>query len=122
MIYGIGVDLCSIDRIRIAIRKEHFVQSVFMAEEIFYAKSKKYPAEHFAASYAAKEALAKAMTCGISKELFQSCLVRRSSHGPEFIFNQEFSIKLKKLGISNVFLSISHETGFAVAMVVLERS
>lgn len=121
MIHGIGIDLCDITRIEKALRHKGFKERVFSEEEIEYAESKAVPARHFAASFAAKEAMAKATGWGIVGLGLNSLYVKRTKNGPKFIFNEETTVKLEKLNVSNVFLSISHEGDMAAAMVVLEK-
>ena len=62
-ILGTGIDIIEIDRIQKAIERwgDHFLTHVFTAEEIKYAKKNKFPAQHFAARFAAKEAVLKAV-------------------------------------------------------------
>ncbi|MCE5201439.1 MAG: holo-ACP synthase [Synergistaceae bacterium] len=120
MIRGIGVDLCDIERMKKAVGRSGFLKRIFSEEEIDYAERKAVPAAHYAGAFAAREALAKAGRWGIAKMGLESCSIRRTEFGPEFIFTEEFSARLKAEKIDNVFLSISHEGNIAAAMVVLE--
>ncbi len=120
MILGIGVDLCDIGRMRKAVSRAGFAPRVFSDGEINYAEGSGDPAPHYAAAFAAKEALAKAGGWGISAIGLDSCEVLRTKNGPRFNFSDSFRLRLEKEGIKKVFLSISHESGMAVAMVVLE--
>jgi len=113
LIKGIGTDLCSISRMKQAISRKGFKERVFSAEEISYAQSFACPEEHFAAAFAAREALGKALGTGLAKTM--SVSVRRTDTGPQFVFVQEILPKGTK-----VFLSISHEEDFAIAFVVIE--
>ena len=121
MVHGIGVDLCNINRMRQAVSRRGFVERVFSEEEIAYANKDSAAAQHFASSFAAKEAFAKATGWGIWKMGLKSCCVKRTSTGPVFVFDKCVSSKLSESGIKNVFLSLSHDSGMAIAMVVLER-
>lgn len=49
-----------------------------------------------------------------------ACEVIRTEKGPIFNFSADFQSRLDEEGINQVFLSISHESGMAAAMVVLE--
>jgi holo-[acyl-carrier protein] synthase len=71
MILGIGVDLVEVERIEQSIARhgERFLQRVFTDSEIAYCSPMKGPGPHYAARFAAKEALAKAFGTGISTEL-----------------------------------------------------
>ncbi len=120
MILGIGVDLCDIARMKKAVSRAGFAARVFSAAEIEYADGHGDPASHYAAAFAAKEALAKAGGWGLGAMGLDSCEVVRTEQGPRFSFSEEFKVRLENRGIKNVFLSISHESGMAVAMVVLE--
>lgn len=120
MIRGIGIDLCDIARMEKAVARKGFREKVFSEEEINYAEGGGDSASHYAASFAAKEALAKAGGWGIAGLGLSSCFVRRGESGPFFVFTADFEKKLTEAGIQKVFLSISHEAGMAVAMVVLE--
>ena len=67
MIYGTGVDLIEISRIRNSIQKYSgkFEERVFTSKEIDYCRSKADPSKHFAARFAAKEACSKALGTGL---------------------------------------------------------
>ena len=63
MILGTGIDIIEVDRIKKAIKRwgKNFLIHVFTDEEIAYAKRHKFPHQHFAARFAAKEAVLKAI-------------------------------------------------------------
>jgi holo-[acyl-carrier protein] synthase len=63
MVFGIGIDLIEIDRIEKSIKKfgDHFIEKIFTDLEIQYSNSKGSPYQHYAARFAAKEAIAKAL-------------------------------------------------------------
>lgn len=116
----IGVDLCSIKRIKKALEQVGFKKRVFTDEEIAYANNCAAPEIHYAAAFAAREALAKALGWGLAKTGINSASVTRTEHGPEFVFTEDFSAKLKSERIKRICLSISHEDDIAVAVVMLE--
>lgn len=120
MILGIGVDLCDIGRMRKAAARGSFAARVFSKGEIEYAEGHGDPSAHYAAAFAAKEALAKAGGWGLGAMGLDACEVVRTERGPRFDFSESFKKRLENAGIKRVFLSISHEAGMAVAMVVLE--
>ena len=60
-----GLDLLRIDRIRQSIKNPRFTARVFSDEERAYFAGQKDPAPSMAASFAAKEAFAKALGCGV---------------------------------------------------------
>ena len=69
---GIGIDLVPISRMRQVVERwqERFVTRVFTAAEIAYCRSRKDPAPHFAARFAAKEAGLKALGTGLRRGVF----------------------------------------------------
>lgn len=70
MIFGIGIDIIEIDRIKKSIEKfgDVFLNKIFTATEVEYCLSKKNKFQHFAARFAAKEAISKALATGWSKD------------------------------------------------------
>ncbi|MBU0651222.1 holo-ACP synthase, partial [bacterium] len=67
MIYGIGADIVENKRIENILKEsdQKFLDRVFTAQEIVYAKSKKNPVPFFAVRFAAKEAFLKALGTGL---------------------------------------------------------
>ena len=120
VIRGIGIDLCDISRMKKAASQHGFCERVFSPEEIEYASSKAEPAAHYAAAFAAREALAKACGCGIAGMGMDACFVRRTDQGPLLQFSDKFAVRLKAMGVAKAFLSLSHDGGVAAAVVVLE--
>jgi holo-[acyl-carrier protein] synthase len=101
-----------------AVKNEYFVRRVFSDEEIDYAISRIEPSLHFASSFAAKEALAKATGLGIFRAGLAGSWVRRTESGPVMIIDGAL---LEKLGEVRCWLSLSHEGDYALALVVLEK-
>lgn len=120
MIVGIGVDMCSVARVRKAVANAHFIERVFSPEEIEYANSQGDPARHYASAYAAKEALAKASGFGMFGMGINSSWVERTESGPVVRCDEELLDKLKKRGARKILLSLTHEGDFALAFLVLE--
>ena len=122
MIRGIGLDLCDIARMRKAVSQKGFRERVFSVEEISYAESKADPATHYAAAFAAREALSKATGWGMAMLGIKSCPIERTKTGPRFVFDEKTLSKFFDEGINNIFLTISHDAGVAAAVVVLEKN
>jgi holo-[acyl-carrier protein] synthase len=112
----IGTDIIQIDRIERSLEKfgEKFKEKFLHPEEISLVKK----TESIAGFWAAKEAIAKALGCGIGSELsFHDMIITKNSKGaPSF----HLSNKAKKIhNIKDSSLSISHDGGFAIAIVVI---
>lgn len=122
-ILGIGVDLVEIQRIEQTLRKfaGHFEAKVFTPMEADYCRGKLRPAAHFAARFAAKEAVAKAAGCGIGgNAAWQDIEVVNSSDGRPLIgLHGSLGVFLKQLGLVECHLSLSHSEHYAVAQVML---
>jgi len=69
MIFGIGIDIIEIERIKESVEKfeDRFLNKIFTEVELEYSLSKKNKYQHLAARFAAKEAIAKALATGWSK-------------------------------------------------------
>lgn len=63
MVIGIGIDIIEIERIRQSIDRfgDHFIKKIFTENEIKYCSSKFNKYQHYAARFAAKEAVYKAL-------------------------------------------------------------
>src|SRR5512136_1628262 len=70
MVKGIGVDIIEIARVRRSIETlgDRFLQKVFTPGEIAYCSAKNDRHQHFAARFAAKEAVSKALSTGWAGE------------------------------------------------------
>ena len=69
MVLGIGIDIIEIERIEQSIAKfgDQFLNKIFTKTELAYCLPKKNKYQHYAARFAAKEAIAKALATGWSK-------------------------------------------------------
>lgn len=114
----IGTDIIQINRIEKSLEKfgEKFKTKFLNSEEITLAKK----TESIAGFWAAKEAIAKALGCGIGSELaFHDIILSKNAKGaPSFILSKEAQ---KMHQIKNASLSISHDAGFAIAVVVIDQ-
>lgn len=123
-VLGIGVDLVENTRIQHSLDRfgERFLHRVFTQGEIDYCQSMKYPARHFAARFAAKEAVSKAFGTGIGKAMgWKDIDVHREGTGQPFVV---FAGGAKQLAAERqvvaAWISLSHTEHHAVATVVLE--
>jgi holo-[acyl-carrier protein] synthase len=120
-IAGIGVDVVDVPRMKDVLekQKDFFLNKVFSDMEVTYCRTRKKPYIHFAARFAAKEAVAKAMRTGWSGAFRWKDIevVNDQSGAPHIILCREVK---KALEQCNVHLSISHTDSTVVAFVVLE--
>ena len=120
MILGIGTDLCSISRMSRALRSNHFRDAIFHEDEIAYASAQALPARHFASSFAAREALAKATGISTFSIVLKGAWIIRTKNGPCFRYTSEIASLIGKKGIQKAWNSLSHEDDLAAAFVIVE--
>ena len=122
MIVGIGIDLVKIGRIEKAANGHPgFLERVFTAKEREYCDRQKYPAQHYAARFASKEAVLKAFGTGSTAGMKWTDIEVLHGEGGGPIVNISGAAKdLADLkGVKQVMLSYSHDEGYAVAQAVL---
>jgi holo-[acyl-carrier protein] synthase len=124
MIVGIGVDIVEIRRFGEVLERQEdrFIQRVFTAGEQEYCRAHRDPVPHFAARFAAKEALFKALGTGWAKGVsWLDVGVGREGQGaPILVLRGEAEKISQSLGARKVHLSLSHTNESAVAVVILE--
>ena len=124
MILGIGVDLVEVERIDRAIERhgEPFLRRVFTEKEIAYCAGMRAPGPHYAARFAAKEAVSKAFGTGIGERLalhdIEVC--REESGAPFIVLHGAADEFARERGVGKIHLALSHTAASAVAQVVIE--
>jgi holo-[acyl-carrier protein] synthase len=121
-IIGIGLDATEIHRVEQAIGRfgDRFLHRVFTDGEIAYASGHRYPAPHFAARFAAKEAAMKALGTGHSQGvLWRNIEVVRTGGPPRLTFHGGAAARFAALRARQALLTISHSETLALAQVVL---
>ncbi len=121
MVRGIGVDIIEIERVRESIAKtgRHFIDKVFTDAEIAYCTGKRDSTQHFAARFAAKEAVSKALATGWSGSFrWKDVEVTNDLLGrPEVSLYGQLK---ETVGNATVLVSLSHSLTHVVAMVIIE--
>jgi len=124
-IVGLGTDLVEIRRFRrfVEEKKTALLERLFTSAELDYALSKKNPAPHLAARFAAKESCLKAFGLGLRDGLsWQDMEVVRDELGcPSLVLTGRAAEIASDKGAEVVHLSYSHDGEYAVATVILER-
>jgi holo-[acyl-carrier protein] synthase len=125
MIIGVGVDIVEIDRLRQVMdrQKHRFTKRLFTAAEQEFCLGHRDPAPHFAARFAAKEAVFKALHTGWARGVtWLDVEVRREEQqAPELVLQGE-ALKLSlALGVRSFHVSLSHTDDAAIAFVVMEQ-
>ena len=125
MIAGTGIDIVDIPRMRDAVKKwgNNFISKIFTSREIKYSTSKRFSEQHFAARFAAKEAVVKAF--GEPNKFpirWTDIEVINNREGKPIIEFRGDALKLKKRKkIDEIIVSMSHSKNYAIASVILLR-
>lgn len=124
MIFGIGTDIVSIERVQKILNKNRdgFINRVLTEHERALFLNKADSAAFCAKRFAAKEAFSKALGTGIGRVVsFQDLTVRSNENGkPYFMPSERLRLYLLEKGIKQGHLSISDESQNALAFVILE--
>jgi holo-[acyl-carrier protein] synthase len=119
---GIGTDITECLRIARMIERhgELFVNRVYTTEEIRYCQSRKQSTQHFTGRWAAKEAVLKALGTGWRRGIsWRDVEVRNEPGGqPIVILRGGAEEAARKLGVTEMLVSISHCRSHAIANAV----
>lgn len=113
-IKGTGIDIIEVDRIKKALDRwgDAFINHIFTAEEITYCQKHKFPAQNYAARFAAKEAIYKAV--GDNPHLgWKDIQILKDNHGKPYctILNHDVSYQ--------IHVSLSHTENYATAHAIV---
>ncbi len=117
---GIGTDLVEVDRFRDSLERTPTLKTkLFCAGEREYADRANDPTERYAARFAAKEAVMKAMGVGIGEIAMADIeVVRLASGQPEIVLHGTAAELAAKLGIGQWLLTMTHTDSMAHAVAV----
>ncbi|MCZ6911988.1 MAG: holo-ACP synthase [Proteobacteria bacterium] len=125
MIFGIGTDLLSAQRVEAVYRRfgERFVDRLLLPEEKKQFRKVKRKARFLAMRFAGKEAVVKAMGTGFGHGVWirDVGIVQDSRGKPEIVFSGRGLAVCQRLGIGDGFVSLSDENGMVLAMAVLMK-
>ncbi|MEN8694615.1 MAG: holo-ACP synthase [Akkermansiaceae bacterium] len=123
---GIGIDVVEVSRIRSSLDEfgERFLDRIFTDDEREYCERQKNPEIHYAARFAAKEAISKAFGTGIGKEIawLDMEITRRESGEPEVKLTGSAKEFAKKRDVTQVMVSLTHAEHYAAANAVVMSS
>lgn len=119
MIFGVGIDLVEIERIKQTIETHHKFANRLLTEREMLSfnriRTKHRQAEFLAGRWAAKEAFSKALGTGIGSQLhFHDIEIMQAESGQPYIETTKFK--------GRIYISITHTATFAAAQVVLENA
>jgi holo-[acyl-carrier protein] synthase len=120
MIESVGIDIVEVYRIKTAIERwgDRFIQRVFTPWEINYCQNKSFPELSFAARFAVKEAVLKAIGTGLSKGAkWTSIEIVNDDLGQPQV---RLGTTIKEIiGAKRIIVSMSHTHEHAVASAIM---
>jgi holo-[acyl-carrier protein] synthase len=115
MIIGIGVDIVDLDRFAISLER-----TPQLIERLFTAHERDLAPASLAATFAAKEAIAKALGAPVGLD-WHDAEVRHDDTGrPYVVTTGTVAAAATARGVLRWHLSLSHDSGAAIAMVIAE--
>lgn len=113
MIEGIGIDVVDIERFSSSLER-----TPGLREKLFTPAERTKPVASLAARFAAKEALAKALSAEKGLAWHDAEVINLENGRPTFLFRGAIADLIDG---ADVHVSLSHDAGIASAMVVVER-
>ena len=119
-VVGVGVDLCDVDRLREAMRRTPSLRTrLFTAAEQAYCDQRRDPAERYAARFAAKEAVLKAMGVGLGACALRDIEVVSNEGGaPSLVLHASAAKVAAEHGVTGWLVSLTHVSSLAQATVL----
>jgi len=126
VILGVGIDLVDVDRMERTLRSRwaaRFISRVFSEEEISVSENSPRPGQSYAARFAAKEALVKALGTGFSRGIMPGHILVRGGERtrPRIELTSAALAQAQSMQVGEIHVSLSHTTTTACAVVVLEK-
>jgi len=120
---AIGIDIVEIKRLARVSKKwgKSFLSKIYTAKELKYARSKRFPYQHLAARFAAKEAIFKALG-EVEKDFvgWKNIEILNDAYGkPSVHWHGKAKEVVKKRKLKTVAISLSHTENYAVANAML---
>jgi holo-[acyl-carrier protein] synthase len=118
----VGTDLIEIDRIRRSLdRYPGFRERCFTAEERAYCDSRSNPAQHYAARFAGKEAVGKALGFGVARAFAWREVEIAGRPKPGVRLSGRAAEWAERVGVGSIDLSMTHSRGLAAAVCVVSE-
>ena len=121
---GIGVDVVDVERMKFALKRTPRIrQRLFTEREIAYCEKFRFAERHYAGRWAAKEAVTKALGCGLIQWNGVE-VVRRPRQAPTVSIFGKIERFANTVGVreEELQISITHSELSAVAICVVHRS
>jgi holo-[acyl-carrier protein] synthase len=115
----VGIDLIEIDRVRRTIaRYPSFTRRCFTDAERSYCESRPNPPQHYAARFAGKEAVGKALGFGVATHFAWREVEIAGRPKPDVRLSGRLADRAGSLGVDSIDLSMTHSRELAAAIAV----
>ena len=125
MIFGTGIDIIEVDRIKNSIQKysDRFKKKIFTQKEIDYCHSQADPAKHFAARFTVKEAVLKCFGKGMTGAILWKDIEVDKLNSGQPVLNLYGNGKelFNQLNLKHIHVSITHDKTYAAAQAIAEK-
>ena len=125
MIFGTGIDIIEVNRIKNSIQKysDRFKKKIFTQKEIDYCHSQADPAKHFAARFTVKEAVLKCFGTGMTGGILWKDIEVDKLNSGQPVLNLYGNGKqlFNQLNLKHIHISITHDKTYAVAHAIAEK-
>ena len=121
MIVGVGIDAVSVERIEEFDKDSPFIMKT-LTEEEREAEHGNF-AEYYASRFAVKEAATKALAPALAPEVFnlrQVATLCREDGSPYIVIDDYMESVMEMTGVTSLHVSITHDGGLAIAVVIAE--
>ena len=112
-----GLDLIEIERIRRALERPGFRERCFTESERAYCDARPNPAESYAARFAGKEAVGKALGCGVRFTWKEIEIAGRPK--PKVSLSGKTAAWAERVGAGDIDLSMTHSRELAAAICLV---
>ena len=125
MIFGTGIDIIEVDRIKNSIQKysDRFKKKIFTQKEIDYCHSQADPAKHFAARFTVKEAVLKCFGTGMTGSILWKDIEVDKLNSGQPVLNLYGNGKklINQMNLKHIHVSITHDKTYAAAQAIAEK-
>jgi holo-[acyl-carrier protein] synthase len=116
----VGLDLIEIARIERALaRYPRFIERVFTDAERAYCESRPNPPQHYAARFAGKEAVGKALGFGVARAFAWTDVEIAGRPKPSVRLSGRVAALAANVGAGSIDLSLTHSRELAAAICVV---
>ncbi len=112
----VGVDLIEIARIESALARDGFRERVFTEAERVYCDGRPNPAQHYAARFAGKEAVGKALGFGVARAFAWRDIEIAGRPKPSVTLSGRLAGWAERVGAGRIDLSMTHSRDLAAAV------